>query len=136
MHEPTSAFSLSPLHSSALCPPHPQLTLYLLRPRMEPDCLLLRLPETSLLSSSRKLSLWSPAWGLRASELFPVVPPVQEVGNPICTQTNNLHTHGSSVADGEVTRIQTHLAASLYLEPASVTMHFLKLWLLQQQSPA
>lgn len=61
---------------------------------------------------------------------------MQEVGNPICTQTNNLHAHRSSVADGEVTRIQTHLAASLHLEPASVTMHFLKLWLLQQQPPA
>lgn len=79
------------------------------------------------LSSSRKLSLWSPAWGLKASKLSLGVLPVQEVGNPICTQIDNPHAHGSSVVDGKVSRIWIHLEARLHSEPRSVTTHFLKL---------
>lgn len=69
---------------------------------------------------------------LKASKLFLGVLPVQEVGSPLCTQIHNLLAHGSSVVDGDVSRIQIHLEARLHLVPHSVTMHFLKLWSMHQ----
>lgn len=61
---------------------------------------------------------------------------MQEVGNPICTQIDNPHAHGPSVAAGEVSRIQIRLEVRLHLEPISVPRHILKLWLLHQQPQA
>lgn len=58
---------------------------------------------------------------------------MQEVGKPICTQINNPHARGSSVVDGDVSRIQIHLEARLHLDLQSVTTRFLKLWPLHQQ---
>lgn len=120
-------------HSSTVCPPHPQLPLCLLRPKMEPEWLLFR-PCQKLVCSHPPESR---AHGLQCGvEGFYAVPRSSSSagsGQPHLYTDQQLPRPRVSVANAEGTGIQIYLDARLHLGPASASMHFLKLWLLRQQ---